>query len=39
MKKEFEPPLIEIIYFDQNIKLLDDSGQLNDPDLDNKGWI
>ena len=39
MNKEFETPIIEIIYFDENIKLNDESETFYDPNLDGKGWV
>ena len=36
--KEFETLTIEIIYFDQNIKLKDDS-DFHDENLDDNGWV
>ncbi len=38
MNKEFETPTIEIIYFEQNVKLLDES-DFNNENMDNNGWI
>lgn len=38
MKKEFETPVIEIIYFDQSVKLQDES-DFHDENLDDNGWI
>ena len=37
MKEEFETPVIEIVYFDQSIKV-NDSNDFYDEDLDNEGW-
>lgn len=43
MKKEFETPLIEIIYFDQNVNLLNPSNEIDNPfedeNVDPGGWV
>lgn len=38
MKKEFEIPIIEIIYFDLEITLNNASETFFDPNLDLEGW-
>lgn len=38
MKKEFETPIIEIIYFDLEITLNNTSETFYDPNLDLEGW-
>lgn len=38
MKKEFETPTIEIIYFDDQINL-GPNGEWNDSNVDPGGWI
>lgn len=37
--KEFETPTIEIITFEQNVKLDDDSDNFYDENLDDNGWV
>ena len=39
MKKEFETPTIDLVYFDQNIKLEDESDEFYDENLDPEGWV
>lgn len=39
MKKEFETPTIEIIYFDLNVNLGDSIPEFKDDNVDEGGWV